>query len=94
MANRALNYYHLFVMVVLLVTGGSMKLAAAQEYLCTEYLGACGPAGQCDRNCKAKHSDGSGSCDFNLLCTCVYIKGCKPHVKNAAVKFMAITKQK
>ncbi|CAL0304752.1 unnamed protein product [Lupinus luteus] len=25
---------------------------------------ACGPLGQCNQNCKAKHSDGSGSCEL------------------------------
>ncbi|KAE9604733.1 hypothetical protein Lalb_Chr11g0074891 [Lupinus albus] len=92
MANRELNYYHLFVILVLLVT---VKLAAAEESRCIEYRGPCGPAGQCERNCKADHSDGVASCSFQSLCVCTYVKGCKPHhVKNAAVKFMAIPKQK
>ncbi|XP_019415105.1 PREDICTED: uncharacterized protein LOC109326760 isoform X2 [Lupinus angustifolius] len=91
MANRALNYSHLFVIVVLLVAGGSMMLVAVEasnnELICMDSLGACGPAGECNKKCKAMHSDGAGSCGFNL-CTCVYSDGCKRSVvkKNAAVK--------
>ncbi|CAL0304753.1 unnamed protein product [Lupinus luteus] len=91
MANHALNYYHLFVIVVLLVAGGSMMLVAVEasnnDRVCMDSLGACGPAGECNQRCKAMHSDGAGSCGFNL-CTCVYSDSCKPSTvkKNAAVK--------
>ncbi|OIW19267.1 hypothetical protein TanjilG_20392 [Lupinus angustifolius] len=34
-------------------------------------MGACGAAGQCDQNCKAKHPGGQGSCNFGL-CNCDY----------------------
>ncbi|KAE9604731.1 hypothetical protein Lal_00010800 [Lupinus albus] len=91
MANHALNYYHLFVIVVLLVAGVSMMVvtveASNNDHICMDSLGACGPAGECDKRCKTMHSDGAESCDFNL-CTCVYSDNCKPSTmkKNAAVK--------
>lgn len=41
---------------------------------CSDPLGACGPIGDCQQRCEAKHNDGVGSCQFGL-CTCVYSCG-------------------
>ncbi|KAF7838008.1 defensin-like protein 183 [Senna tora] len=44
---------------------------------CSEAMGQCGPAGDCDQRCKAQHPGGEGSCDLNL-CTCYYSCGPPP----------------
>ncbi|GAU36865.1 hypothetical protein TSUD_213890 [Trifolium subterraneum] len=38
---------------------------------CQTPLGACGPAGDCDKRCKASHVEGEGSCNLGL-CTCTH----------------------
>ncbi|CAK8537960.1 unnamed protein product [Lathyrus sativus] len=72
MVKRVSNLNQIFVILVLVVSVWNIELQQVEGAKpCTMHLGACGPAGDCVKRCKAAHVDGLGSCDLGL-CTCVH----------------------
>lgn len=45
------------------------------ESTCSKFLGACESYQQCDKDCKAIHSDGTSTCFFHNICQCFYDHG-------------------
>ncbi|KAF7838007.1 defensin-like protein 183 [Senna tora] len=56
---------------------GPFGIERVEGNACSEAMGQCGPAGDCDKRCKAQYPGGEGSCDLNL-CTCYYSCGPPP----------------
>lgn len=77
MASHISKFSHFFAILVLVASVVNMGLLVqvSGSGTCSQQgLGMCSPFNdECDKKCKALHSDGQGSCDsqFNL-CTCSY----------------------